>query len=152
MRKWLIDILIRRSDRKWIAERLDLLLGIDDAITRIRQKDSVEKYEILTLAVKKLFNTVDADDILHVNEYGQWMFEGRPMLDAEVKALIEEAKTFQAMKLYRVLITDMKYQANKRMYVKSETILDLVAGKLLVWLIDVIKDRLKKMSEVKIKQ
>lgn len=145
LRKWFLEKLVLKADRDWLIEKLGGFRDLDSAIEFIREQNGEEKHRLLTLAVKKLFNTIGEDDILHVNHYGQWMFEGRPLSKEEINSLVQEATAFQNMKLWRVLQKDLKYQANKRMFVESRSEMDLVAGKLLVYLTDIVKTRLKRM-------
>src|SRR3954463_10624033 len=122
---------MRESVRQWIIKKLGGLVSIDDAIEAIKQTDSPKRYEILTLAVKRFFNTISADDILQVRkETGEWLLEGKPISDAEQGLLIAQAKQFDESKLWAILQRDVKYQANKAMYVKGDKVDDLIAGKL----------------------
>lgn len=104
-----------------------------------------EKHRILTETVRHLFNTVGKDDILRVHNKKMY-FQGRELGDHEVQILVEENKLFRNSKLWKILRLDMQYQANRRMFVDSKTIEDLIAGKLLLLLIDVIENRLKDLK------
>lgn len=131
--------------RDWIIEKLGGYPDIDSAIEAVREADSEEKYAILTLAVKRLFNTIGPEDIFKIHESGKWMYRGRPLREEEVKLLKSEAMQFQASKLWEMLQLELKYQANRKMYVSSENELDIVAGKLWVYTTDAISSRLKSM-------
>ena len=131
--------------RTWLIKRLGLTADDFVFVQHFDSKDSKFKHRILTEAVKKLFNTIGPDDILGVNEDGSWRFEGRDLLQVEVKELQEAGKQFSKSKLWKVLETELKYQANKKMFMESQSDMDLVAGKLLLFLTDVIKTRLKRM-------
>ena len=61
--------------RNWLIKKLKGFSSVEEAIDSI--EDPKEKNVILTRAVKKLFNTIDADDILQVVQDGQWKLEGK---------------------------------------------------------------------------
>ena len=57
------------------------------AIRWLREIDNADlKRQILTEAVKKLYNAIGPDDILRETQDG-WIFQGRPMTQAEVTQL-----------------------------------------------------------------
>lgn len=105
-----------------------------------------QKNEILTLRVKELFNTISSDDVLRQD--GQdWLFGDKVLNKGEIKLLIGEANILLGMKLWKVLKYDIKYHANFRMYMKSESEIDWLAGKLCLYLLDIIKTRLNSLSK-----
>lgn len=117
----------------------------DEFFKFIETLEGKDKHKILTECVQHLFNTVGKDDLLKVQGKKMY-FQDREMGDHEVQMLIEETKLFRGSKLWKVLQLDMRYQANKRMFVDSKTIEDLIAGKLLLLLIDVLETRLKEIK------
>lgn len=119
----------------------------DWAIGRIKKKnDEARKHAILSLAVQKLFNMVGPEDILHINERGQWIYRGRPLTDGEITALREEAAVFTKSKLWQVLRLDVKYQLNKKMFEEARVPLDLVWAQLTLFYDDIIRTRLKSLK------
>lgn len=105
--------------------------------------------EILTELVRDLFNTIDEHDILREEIDGTWYVGDKELQDAEKKIVISEAQMFLKGKVWNVLQRDVKYLANKRMYISSRTEMDLVAGKLLLYLLDIIKTRLQSLDKGK---
>lgn len=131
---------------RWLIEKLGGFATLDDAIAHIKTtNDETRKHEILTLAVSRLFNTIGADDILRMNEAGQWMFKNRPLTADEVQAFKEEAVFFKQSRLWRVLSLDVKYQLNKKMYEEANLTVDVMWGKLLLYYHDIIRTRLDRM-------
>lgn len=131
--------------RTWLIQKLGGYPDVDTALYSLRAESVEVRQRVLTLAVKKLFNTIGADDIFSIHESGHWMFEGKPIRPEEVKLLKAEAMQFQNSFLWRVLQKELKYQANKKMFIESREVIDMVAGKLLVYYIDIISTRLKHM-------
>ncbi len=118
-----------------------------EAIEAVEAKN--ERRELLTAAVKRLYNTIGADDILHVNEAGQWLLEGKQMEEAFKKILVAEAEQFTKTSLWRVLQMDIKYQANKKMFTTSTDPSQMDVGKSWTYILDAIKTRLNSLSEGK---
>lgn len=107
---------------------------------------SGEKDFILTLLVKKLFNTIGFEDILTEDINGNWIIGDKILTDVNKKLLIAEAKQLLSSKLWNVLQTDVKYQANKKMFVLSESIPDITMGKSWVYVLDCFKTRLESLT------
>ena len=106
-----------------------------------------EKHAILTMAVRRLFHAVTADDILR-EENGQWFFQSKAIPDAEMAQLKESASYFLDSKLWKILKADSDYQANKRMFNDSKDVYDMIAGKFILWTADVWKTRLNNMKAI----
>lgn len=131
-------------------DRLIRALGgyssLDEAIEAIRSKDGAERRRLLTLAVRRLYNTIGPDDILKIDTAsGLWMYEGKQIGKEEMYVLKEQAKGLLESRLWKILQADLKYQANKRMFVESVDVIDITAGKLLTFYIDIIHTRLKRL-------
>ena len=137
--------------RRWIIEKLgghvDGFRNLDEAIQYIRDtQDLAHKHEILTLAVKKLFNTIGEADILKTYSQNTWTLQGRPLREAEIGQLKAEVAQFKTTRLWQVMQLELNYWANKKMFITSETVDDLVAGKLLVYYVDIVKSFLKRIE------
>lgn len=104
------------------------------------------KDEILNETVKELYNTIGADDIVK-EEDGVLMFKGKPLNKGEQQLLTSEAKTFLNMMLWKVLQTDIKYRANRAMFEKAKSEMDITAGKLWLYTLDCIQQRLEELSD-----
>ena len=123
------------------------LLIIRQAIKWLKEIDDSDlKREILTLAVKKLYNAISADDILRQQLDGTWLFQGKPLMGVEVAQLKEEANYLLGMRLWRVIKLDIRYQLGKKMWEEANCLDDILWGKLLTYLDDIIRTRLQKMK------
>lgn len=131
--------------RLWLIKKLKGFSSVEEAIDSI--EDAKMRNYILTRAVKRLFNTIDADDILKAGAGGQWLIEGNLMPQGKKDLLIAEAKNFLSSDLWKALRLDIKYQANRRMYMLSKTENDLIAGKLWLFTLDAIRNRLERMEK-----
>ena len=135
MKEWL---------RLWF---LNILGGYPDAQSALEAVESdAERKVFLTRAVSRYFNSISSEDILREQD-GEWIFKGKPLPKGVKEELIAEAVALLESRLWDVLLGDAKYQANRKMFLESKTDMDLVAGKLMVFLTDVLRTRLKSMAE-----
>lgn len=134
--------------RRYLIKLLGGYPDFQSALEALKNTDDIDlKNELLTEAVKHLFNTIGPDDILHQDhETKLWMFQGKPMDQADIINLKEEAKILRSMKLWRVLKMDIKHQLNKKMYEESRITMDVVWGKLILWYDDCIRTRLQTLK------
>lgn len=134
--------------RSWLIEKLGGFPTIDAAIDAVREQDTANKYRILTLAVKKLFNTISSDDILRIHKpTGEWMYKNRVLSKGERDLLAAEAKLFLGSKLWEILKDDIRYQANRKMFILSKSEIDIIAGKLWTYTLEGFTTRLESLSE-----
>ncbi len=117
----------------WLIEKL---------LNRLNEK---EKDRILTLSVRKLYNTISQEDILK-EEGGVWKFQGRELNKATVKLLTVEANQLLGTKLWKVLKTDVLWNANRAMYLQSKSQMDLITGKLWTYVFDCMNTRLESLK------
>lgn len=108
----------------------------------------VERHKVLTMAVRKGFSSITEDDILQVKGVNIY-FKGKKISDETLKLLKAEATTFSTSKLWEVLRTDIEYQANSRMFFTSQTEFDLIAGKMVLFTLDIIKTVLDRITQSK---
>lgn len=134
--------------REWIRLKLlEKLGGYPDVLAAIEAVSTdEERREVLNLAVRRLYNTIGAEDILRVNEDNDWVFMGKVLPSGVKDLLIAEAEQLQDMKLWEVLNADIKYQANKAMFLNSRTDLDITAGKLWIHTLKLINRRIKRIA------
>src|SRR3990167_8263528 len=121
--------------------------GYPDIESLLEPLDLKTRYEILTRAVRRHFNTISDEDILRVHESGAWFFEDKPLAEAEKSLLIAEAKQFLSTKLWQVLCADVKWQANRKMYLLAQNEVQIAAGKLWVYTLDCFKTRLESVRK-----
>lgn len=132
--------------KKWLIEWLGGYPDFMSAIKALKKSDDVPaKNALLTEAVKHLFNAIDANDILH-KEKGQHVFMGRVLTESEYTSLCSEAQNLVGMRIWRVLKMDIRYQLNKKMFEESNITVDVMWGKLVLYLDDIIRTRLQKMK------
>lgn len=133
--------------KKWLIEKLGGFSDIQTAIDAISEKNPNERRKILTLAVKKLFNTISHEDILRAQEgTGLWLWKGNLLSREDAEHLQVEATKLIDSKLWNILQTDIKYQINKRLYIEGKTEMDMIVNKLWYYLFDAFNTRLKSLK------
>jgi len=108
-------------------------------------EDRKERHKILTLALKKTFNTISSGDILRERD-GKWFFQGKALSDAQRKLLVAEAQQFIDTKLWQVIKEDTVYQVYKKMYLLAENDLHVITAKFWKYAFDTIETRLKSIA------
>lgn len=132
---------------RWLISFLGGYPDVDSALSDIKKDDFPRKNEILTEAVKHLFGTISHDDILRFKDGSYW-FEGRPLTREELVELKADAEIFDS-KLWRVVQKDVEYQLRKKMFEEASITEDMLWGKLLTFLNDIIKTRIKSLRTLK---
>lgn len=129
--------------KKWLIRKLGGYNSFLEAIDGIEDRD--ERHKILTLALKKTFNTISDGDILRERD-GKWYFQGRALSDAQRKLLVLEAQQFIDTKLWQVVKEDTVYQVYKKMYLLAENDLHVITAKFWKYAFDTIETRLKSIA------
>ena len=135
------------EERERIIKKFGGYVSIDDVLARLQDKDFVERNKILTQAVKRSFNTICDEDILKQRKDGAWMYEGKVLPDGVQKQLIAEASHFVNTKLWKVLQADVKYQANRKMFLQATDVMQIAAGKLWLYTLDCLHTRLESLAK-----
>ena len=98
------------------------------------------KEEVLTASVADLFNTISHEEVLFTEKEGHWKLGGRQLTEAQLKQYAEEATILKSLVLWKEIDKCIKYMTNRKMFLHSKTIEDMVAGKLMLYLLKTIDD------------
>ena len=110
--------------------------------------DDRQKHQILTFAVKKHYCAISEEDILKQKE-DKWFYMDKALDDTELKLLKSEVVSFSNTRFWKILKTEIEYQANKRMFLISKNENDLIAGKIALFNLDVIKSVINRITQSK---
>jgi hypothetical protein len=113
----------------------------------LKKADDKIRLEILTEVTKDLFYTISADDILKVNPDGTMQFEGKTLDVSYRKDLRAQAELLENMLLWKVLKRDVEYQLWKKTFYETSIQNDVVWGKLLTFLWDILKTRINQLKK-----
>lgn len=132
--------------KRILIEALGGFPTVDAAIDEIQRMDLPERKKVLTLAVRRLFNTIGPDDILHEDAEGRWIAEGMVVDERKRRLYAAEAAQIEGSELWKVMQRDAQWQANRRMYILGKTEQDLIAGKLWTFTFDAFRTRLASIA------
>lgn len=107
------------------------------------------KHKILNLVIKHLFNGVTEQDVLKVDRSGKMYHRGQPLPAKHVESLASSARLIRELDVYKYVLTDMQYTANKRMYVDGTNTDDMLFGKAMLYCLEVIDLKFKNLSNMK---
>lgn len=131
--------------KNWLITKLGGYPDIDSLLKVVDKHE--DKHKILTEAVKHLFNTIGEDDILKENSKKEWIYADKILNEDRKKLLISEAKVFTNTRLWKVLQADVKHQLNRKMFDRSQADIDLIAGKIGLFILDALKTRLNSLNK-----
>lgn len=103
--------------------------------------------KFINYIVKDLFNGLTEKDILVQTEDNGIMFKGKKLDNSDVASLYRDAENIKKSTMWKLLTNDAKYQANKRMFEKSNSVEDMMAGKLMLYSIEILDNTLRKLSK-----
>lgn len=111
----------------------------------------IKKYlqkRFINYLVKDLFNTITVDDILRI-ENGQVMYKGKAIEKEKLVLLSEDAERLKNSSVLKLILKEVKFISNEKMYNKSKTIEDILFGKASLWVVDIIQKKVDYISQWK---
>lgn len=109
------------------------------------------RYIIAKFVFKHLFNGVTEDDILQYKG-GMFVYRNTPLSEKQVSGIIEQAKTIQEISLFKMLMEEMKFVANERLYHQSTSVDDMLSAKSVLWTIDILEKKIDNLAKIKTKK
>lgn len=94
-----------------------------------------------------VFNAITDEDILEIKSQKEWRYGGRKLDVSEIELLKSEAETLEKMLLWKLLNNRKKQLAQEIIVTKSKGEDDLIAGKMILYLLDVDKSVIKSILE-----
>lgn len=139
MKDWLIKKL-----GGFLSDNSDRIIELE---TLLRfEKDKWKDKDVLTEAVKDLYNTIGENDILkEIN--GKWMVGKKELDEATKQMLIAEAQHITKMRFWKYIQADIKYGANRTMFLKAQNDMHFMAGKLWTWMLDAMNSRIESVAQ-----
>jgi hypothetical protein len=103
---------------------------------------------ILNKLLKYLFNAVTEDDFLTFRN-GQLFLGKTPLSNAQLQELQAEAQMLRNLKLWQLLNSEMKNGAQDLMFNKAIDYPDMMAGKWMLYTLDVQNKKLDNLINLK---
>lgn len=104
--------------------------------------------KFIKFLTKHLFNSLTEEDILKAGDRGSIIYKGRNLTKKEIQQITKDAREFKNSIIWKLLKEDATYQAQQRMFRKSENLNDIYAGKLMLHSIDIIDKTISKVSNL----
>lgn len=105
------------------------------------------KSKWINVITPKVFNTITANQLLNIDDHVITL-KGIPLTREQINALSARAKSLLADDFFLLLLEDWKYLGQQAVWQNSETPEDVVNGKLILYLEDVMMKKLEKLAEV----
>lgn len=97
--------------------------------------------------MNRLFNSITEDDVLKI--VGNNVYYKNTLLTKKQRdGIILEAKTIKDLAAFKIMVDELKWSANKKMYVNSNSVEDMVFGKAALWIIDILEQKVNKLSQM----
>lgn len=113
-----------------------------------RTKSYIQK-KIINKLASKLFGIVTEDDILRVGPDGRVYYKDKPLPKEQVYALKETATKFSETLLWQIIKDELTYQGGKKLYYKSTTEEDIIQGKMMLYIVDIIKSKVQHIKNIR---
>ena len=75
---------------------------------------------------------------------------GRPLSREEIREYISEAKAIPKLPLFLAINGSMRNIAKNMIFVKSKSIDDIIAGKMILWSLDVMEQKYQTIADIKL--
>lgn len=117
-------------------------------IDQYRKLKGKEKDKLRNELLKDLFNAITEDDVLRY-EGGKFYVGENVLPENDKMDIVGGAKSIQDMYVWKQIIKDAKYQANKMMYDNSTSVDDIIFAKAMLFAVNVLESKLSNLSKVK---
>lgn len=108
------------------------------------------KNRLINLIAGRLFRLVTEEDFLRLDVgTGKVYLRGRELAPSQVDDLAREARDIQSTNVYKLILSEMTFEANKKIFFDSRSESDLVAGKMVLWTLDVLSRKVDNLGKVK---
>lgn len=124
------------------AKFIHILGGFTTREEALEDFSEEEKMLLFEEIVAKLFTTIGPQDLLHRTQQG-YELAGKFISEEEMKLIIEEARFIAQSKTWADLQNAIRYEAVKKMYYESQSVLDITAGKLMLFQLKILAKRLE---------
>lgn len=91
---------------------------------------------------------VSENDFLMSDKTGKLIYQGNPLTSEQKSSIISQAQVLHSMDLYKLLMNEMKYVANKKIFFDAKNIDDMMAGKMVLWTLDVIEKKIENLAKL----
>ena len=98
--------------------------------------------------VKHLYNGLTEYDVLRVQPKKGIIYKGKVLQKKEIHKMVSDAREFKNSVIWRMIKEDATFEAQNKIFRKSDNLNDIYAGKLMLYSIDVLDKTIKKISDI----
>jgi SOS response regulatory protein OraA/RecX len=103
--------------------------------------------ELINELTKQLFPAVDSSNVLI--PVGRELFlNGQKVSRETINSLSSQAKSMKTLEVYKLLMKEMRYIAQDKLFNDSKTVGDIEAAKMVLWTIDVLEKKVDTLSKM----
>lgn len=112
------------------------------------------KRKLQNWLLSKLFCVFTAEDFLQVKHTNREMTAGvvyfgkKPLEPRHAKELTIQAKTILQFEVFQKIESSMKWLASDMLYNKSKTAEDMIAGKMVLYTLDILRKKLEVIAKL----
>lgn len=106
------------------------------------------KQKLLNYITRHLFKFITAEEFLRMDA-GKLIIGNHILTNEEKAGVIADAQAIKNTKLWSLLLKEMQYVAQKRMYFESSSEDDILAGKMTLWTIDIMDKKINNLTKLK---
>lgn len=103
----------------------------------------------INFLVHHLFRGIVEEDILHISKTGGIVYKGQKLDRESKEAIASQAKQIDDMFIWKILLDEMTYRAEEKMFTKSESYDGMLFGKAMLYNINILKQRIKYLKNIK---
>jgi hypothetical protein len=97
----------------------------------------------------QLFNSISVDEVITISKSGIVFINGVQITNSEKTNLRLEAELLEKTRLWKILTDTISDHAEKRMFINSTKWEDVLAGKMALYNISIIKNIVKLLQSIK---
>ena len=119
-----------------------------DKFTKQFEKQGKKELQKLFInwLIKDIYHFVGDDDILQRRD-NKMFFKGKALTNDQVKTIQEDAERFKNSQIWHFLHKELEYQAADMGFAKARGEDDMLRGKLMLLLVNIVNEKLQSLSK-----
>lgn len=110
------------------------------------EEKSKARKEFINILAGHLFNSLQEDTFLQAKGKGRFIYNNKPLNEEMAVKLKEDAERFADSFLWKVLKEEVINNAKLRIFYRSQSMEDTLAGKLLLHFVEIIDNKIKEIN------
>lgn len=106
----------------------------------------LRKY-LVHFVVRNLLQSITEEELLRVNKNGKMMCRGKVVTREMQDQIQVEAEYIKNSITFKLIMDDMKYLANETMFTKSSKFDDMLFGKAMLYVIDLLIKKINNLAK-----